>query len=268
VRVFLLAWNVAAPLAFAGLWALGEFWAGCGVLFGAHAAALFATLYPYCDWWGPQTVDFAPQNKDVWLTIDDGPDPEDTPLLLDALDSCRAKATFFVIGEKARRHPELIRQIVSRGHQVENHTLSHPHLQFWRLGPRALAREIDGGSESLQPITGQAPALFRAPVGMRNFFLHPLLDRRGLRLVGWTVRGLDGYDTDGDAIVRRILRDVRPGAIILMHESRRDANRRSIAAQCIPRVLTELTLQGYRFVIPPVAEVSDFRIQNQRSGSL
>jgi peptidoglycan/xylan/chitin deacetylase (PgdA/CDA1 family) len=252
MRGSLLAMNLGAPVALAGLLATGHGWWGLGIVALAQGAAIFATLYPYCHWWGPQTTDFAAQNNDVWLTIDDGPDPHDTPLLLDALDHWGAKATFFVIGEKVRRHPDLVRAIIARGHNVGNHTLTHPQFSFWRLGPRALAREIDGGNESLREAIGQATPLFRAPSGMRNCFLHPLLRQRGQRLACWTVRGLDGTDTDCDAIVRRILRRVRPGAIILMHESHHGPDGRSIAEQCVPRVLSELTAQGYRFVVPPL----------------
>jgi peptidoglycan/xylan/chitin deacetylase (PgdA/CDA1 family) len=250
VRGILIVWNVVALPACVWLWQWGHYWAGAGLVFGGHAAALLATLYPYCDWWGPQRMDFATQKREVWLTIDDGPDPVDTPLILDALSRHDARATFFVVGERARRHPEVVREIVRRGHDVQNHSLTHPHLRFWCLGPRRLDREVAGGNAAVEALTGSRPVYFRAPAGMRNCFLHPVLRRHGLALIGWTVRGLDGRDTDSAAIVARIRRGVRPGAIILMHESHRNHEDESVAACCIPRVLAELTAEGYRFVIP------------------
>ncbi len=248
-RVLILA-NVIAPVVAALLW-----WRGCGFwalgpLLGAHAAALWATLWPYSRWWGPQVVDFPAAGYDVWLTLDDGPDPEDTPAVLDALDAHGAKATFFVIGAKAAAFPDLVREIRRRGHAVGNHTLTHPQFSFWRLGPASLSREIDSASRVLEPLLGAPPAGFRAPAGMRNLFLHPLLRRRGLRLIGWTVRGLDGTSTDRARIVRRLVDGARPGAILLLHEGKRDRHGRSIARDCVPAVLSALTARGYRFVIP------------------
>jgi peptidoglycan/xylan/chitin deacetylase (PgdA/CDA1 family) len=256
VRALLIVWNVLAIPAWVWLWTAGHFWPGAGLVVSGHAAALLATLYPYCDWWGPQRLDFATQKKELWLTIDDGPDPVDTPLVLEALSRHSALATFFVVGERARRYPELIGEIARRGHDLQNHSLTHPHRSFWRLGPGTLDREVAGGSAAIEELTGTRPVFFRAPAGMRNCFLHPVLRRRRLELLCWTVRGLDGRDTNPVAIVGRIRRGVRPGAIILMHESHRTPAGESVAARCIPQVLAELSAEGYRFVIPDLTTPS------------
>lgn len=251
MRRVLIAANLLAPVVAAGLWAAGHGgWAPVALLL-AHLPTLWATLWPYSRWWGPQQLDFTPAGPELWLTLDDGPDPEDTPAVLDALDSHGAKATFFLIGSKAAAHPDLVREIARRGHGIGNHTMTHPQYAFWRLGPRALAREIDQAASVLAGLLGAPPTLFRAPAGMRNMFLHPILRRRGLRLAGWTVRGLDGRDTDRQRIVARLLTGARPGAILLLHEGRRDADGRSLARDCVPAVLSALTAHGYRFVIPP-----------------
>lgn len=253
MRCALILANIFAPVAAVALWRDGHGWGGLAALLAVHLATLWATLWPYSRWWGPQQLEFAPAEKTVWLTLDDGPDPEDTPALLDALDAHGAKATFFVIGAKAARHPELVRAIAARGHAVGNHTMTHPQFAFWRLGPKALAREVDEAAAVLRLLLGSAPTQFRAPAGMRNHFLHPLLRARGLNLTGWTVRGQDGRDTDRQRIVRRVLTGARPGAILLLHEGRRDAGGRSLARDCVPAVLSALTSQGYRFVIPTSA---------------
>jgi peptidoglycan/xylan/chitin deacetylase (PgdA/CDA1 family) len=248
-RVLILA-NVIAPAAAAALWWNDSGWWALAPLLLVHLPSLWATLWPYACWWGPQQLEFAPSGKELWLTIDDGPDPEDTPVILDALDSHRARATFFLIGQKAAAHPELVREIARRGHGIGNHSMTHPQFSFWRLGPAALAREIDQVAHVLQPLLASSVGLFRAPAGMRNLFLHPLLHRRGLKLIGWTVRGLDGRDTDRTRIVQRLLDGSRPGAILLLHEGKRDRSGKSLARDCVPAVLSALTARGYRFVIP------------------
>lgn len=253
MRLFLLAANVLAPALAAWAWWRGQGWWALAGIFAVHMLTLWATLWPRCRWWGPQLLEMDTAEKEVWLTIDDGPDPEDTPVLLDALDAHGAKATFFLIGEKAARWPELAREIARRGHMVGNHTMTHPQYAFWRLGPRALARELDLASSTLRDILGEEPALFRAPAGMRNFFLHPLLRARGLPLIGWSARGLDGHDTDRERILRRVLRGVRPGAILLLHEGKRDAAGRPLAQDCVPRLLEELRARGYRSRALPAA---------------
>ncbi len=87
---------------------MGNFWLGLVLLFGAHLFALIATLVPDCAWWGPLLSHVAPSGKSIWLTIDDWPDPEDTPAILEILREHGAKATFFLIGERAERWPDLV----------------------------------------------------------------------------------------------------------------------------------------------------------------
>jgi peptidoglycan/xylan/chitin deacetylase (PgdA/CDA1 family) len=110
--------------------------------------------------------------REVAITIDDGPDPEVTPAVLDLLDAHGARATFFCIAEQARAQPALCREITRRGHSVQNHSERHSHL-FSMLGPRGLADEIGRAQQTLADITGQRPSFFRAPAGLRS----PLLRR-------------------------------------------------------------------------------------------
>jgi peptidoglycan/xylan/chitin deacetylase (PgdA/CDA1 family) len=154
----------------------------------------------------------------ILITIDDGPDPRDTPVLLDLLDAFQAKAVFFVIGEKVRAHPELAREIVRRGHELGNHTLSHPAATFWCAGPKCTRREIEGGSRAIEEATGVKPRWFRAPVGHRNLFTHPIAGELGMEVVAWRRRGFDAVERDVEKVLRRIL-PVTPGDIVLVHES-------------------------------------------------
>jgi peptidoglycan/xylan/chitin deacetylase (PgdA/CDA1 family) len=184
--------------------------------------------------------------KGIWLTLDDGPDPTDTPAILDLLDRHVAKATFFVIGEKAAKHPELIREIHRRGHQLGNHSWSHPHLSFWRLGPVATYWEIVKCQRVIKEITGEAPKIFRAPVGHYNIFVHPVLKQEGLRLIGWNSRGFDAGGYPLAEVTRRIRDTARDGSIVLAHEAT------PIALEVVKTILALAEENGWEVAIPDV----------------
>lgn len=180
----------------------------------------------------------------VWLTIDDGPDPGTTPRLLELLDKHGAKATFFVIGEKVERHPELTREIVARGHQLGNHTLGHPSASFWGGGPGRTRREIEGGSRVIEKVAGVVPRWFRAPVGHSNYFTHPVTGEAGMRVIGWTRRGLDGVSLDVPAVLRRLTRGMRRGDILVIHDAR------PAAGQVLEGLLERIAEAGLRCEVP------------------
>ena len=168
------------------------------------------------------------------LTIDDGPDPVDTPVILDLLDQHGVKAVFFVIGEKVRRYPELAKEIVARGHELANHTMTHPQHSMWSAGPKRMRREITECSEVIEEVTGQSPRWFRAPVGHRNFFTHPIASELGMEVVAWSRRGFDTLDRDVEVIVSDLTDDLDRGEILLLHESTK------LAQEVIKRVLEEV----------------------------
>jgi peptidoglycan/xylan/chitin deacetylase (PgdA/CDA1 family) len=128
-----------------------------------------AGLWPRSRSLGPNWVRLPAGVEQIAITIDDGPDPVVTPQVLDLLDRFGARASFFCIGEQARRHPELCREIVRRGHAVENHSQNHHH-HFALFGPWRMAREIATGQETLTGISGQRPLFFRPTAGLRNPF--------------------------------------------------------------------------------------------------
>ena len=236
------AWHHATAL---GLWTLAA-------MFAVHTVLLYGTLRPNNRMFGPVlTAIPAPQGDEVWLTVDDGPDPHDTPRLLDLLDAADARATFFVRGDRARAHPALVREILRRGHGLGNHTDTHPQATFWCLGPRRMAREISDCQATLQTITGTLPGLFRAPVGMVNPFVHPAARACGLQLVGWSARGFDGIAGATPAeVVRRLLADLRPGGIALLHEGRRGPNGEAVNVRAMQLLLDELRTRRWRAVLP------------------
>lgn len=191
-------WTVASQVL------LGSFWA-CG------------TFLPNSRLFGP--VFNRVEGEGALLSIDDGPDPVDTPALLDLLDRHGRKAVFFVIGDKVRRYPDLAREIVRRGHQIGNHTMSHPAGSMWCAGPARTRREIAECSRVIEEVTGVKPRWFRAPAGHRNWFTHPVLREQGMELVGWRKRAFDAVRRDVPRIVQRLTADVRDGDIILLHEA-------------------------------------------------
>ncbi|MBV9889943.1 MAG: polysaccharide deacetylase family protein [Rhizobacter sp.] len=194
-------------------WALGAVAAN-------HAVLAAGGLLPRSRWLGSNWTrlpDFAAARREVALTIDDGPDPDVTPALLDLLDQRGARATFFCIATSARRHAALCREIVARGHSVQNHTARHSHT-FSLLGPKAIAREIAAAQETIAAITGELPRFFRAPAGLRNPFLAPVLQRLDLQLVSWTRRGFDTVRRDADAVLARLVRGLGAGDILLAHD--------------------------------------------------
>jgi peptidoglycan/xylan/chitin deacetylase (PgdA/CDA1 family) len=219
-------------------------------IFLSHILLLYATLTPNSQWLGPVMRSFETDKPEVWLTIDDGPSPEHTVAMLDLLDRFGARATFFVIGRRAEQYPHLLTEILSRGHEIANHTYSHPIGTFWMAGPRRIGLEIDLGAELLRTGPGRPARFFRAPVGLKNLFVHPEVDRRGLILVGWAVRGLDTVRRDPVQVARGILRDRKPGAIIVLHEGHRVAKNPEFNPQCLELTLSGLTEQGYQCVIP------------------
>lgn len=253
-RIILLGFATIAPVIALALIRTHIFFA-LTPLFASHLLLLFATLNANNQWWGPVVTTFRTAEPEVWLTIDDGPSPAHTARMLDVLDRFDARATFFVIGSHAEKHPHLMTEILARGHSVANHTLSHQHSTFWCAGPVRIAREIDGCAELLRPTETRPNVVFRAPVGMKSPFLHAALRARGLLLIGWTVRGLDTVLRDAEKVVGRIERGVKHGAIIVLHEGQQIDRDPEFSLRCLELTVQRLSARGYRFVIPSVEQL-------------
>ncbi len=240
-RRFILGFALAAALFFVATIFWHPFLA-LGVLFLSHLLILFPTLVANCQWWGPVVTHFETPRREVWLTIDDGPDPVHTPRFLALLERFDAQATFFVIGNRAAKFGSELKAIREAGHQIAHHTATHPSATFWCLPPARLAAEIDPDNISTR--------YFRAPAGLKNFFVHPALQRRELLLIGWTVRGLDTVSRNADAVAARIMRQVKPGAIVLLHEGHRTETDPDFHPRCLEQTLFALTKANYRCVLP------------------
>lgn len=223
------------------------FWLGPDLLLAYH---LFV---PRAQGLGRTHRRFTTPRREVWLTIDDGPDPKDTPRILALLAQHGARATFFVIGEKAAAHPELINAITAAGHEVAHHTHTHPLATFWCASPGRVARELDEALIVLARV-GVRPTRFRAPAGIRNLWLAPALRTRGLASVGWSGRGLELRSGDASAVSARVLRHLTRGAILLLHEG--PPVRDAIRVHAIRLTLERLRNLGYACVIPQTDQLS------------
>ncbi|KVE09873.1 polysaccharide deacetylase family protein [Burkholderia anthina] len=213
-------------------------WAVGGVA-ASHLALTAAGLWPRSTLLGPNWTRLpAGAGRRIALTIDDGPDPDVTPRVLDLLDRYDARATFFCIGDLARRHPRWIEAIVARGHAVENHSQRHRHT-FSLSGPAALRREIAAAQQTLTDVAGTRPLFFRAPAGLRNPFLEPVLCEFGLQLASWTRRGFDTRARDAATVTRRLLHGLDARDILLVHDGHaaRDARGEPVVLDVLPAVL-------------------------------
>lgn len=251
MRRLILAFAIVAPILLIAFWNVSPILA-IAILAVSHALLLYPTLRPNVQWLGPVVTRFEPRGQEVWLTIDDGPAADTVPLL-ETLASRGVTATFFVKGALAEGSPDLMREIVRRGHSVANHSQTHPSATFWCLPPRRIAGEIDACNRALAAITGSTPQWFRAPVGMKNPFVHPLLAGRGMQLIGWSARAFDTVVGDVERVRAAIARAVSPGAIVLMHQGQ------PTSVACIDAVIADLKQRGYEFVVPEAGRLKTKR---------
>lgn len=222
-----------------------------------HALLTATGLWPRSTWLGRNVLSLpaaAQQRRAVAVTLDDGPDPDITPQVLDILDAHGARATFFCIAKQAERHPALAREIVRRGHSVQNHSLQHRH-NFSLLGPAGLKREIGAAQDRLAQITGQRPTCFRAPAGLRNLFLDPVLHALGLQLVSWTRRGFDTRQNDPQAVLAHLTRGLAAGDIVLLHDRHGApmADGRPVVLAALPALLQAIAAAGLTTMTVPDA---------------
>ena len=178
-------------------------------------------------------------NKVIALTFDDGPGPY-TAQLLDILDQHGAKATFFLIGSKVSTQADVLRRMHARGHQLGNHSWSHPELP--KLPVDQIAGEIDRTNDAIKQATGVTPTVMRPPYGAVNSAVLEQLRLRGMSSILWSVDTRDWADRNSDIVCSRAVAGAHPGAIILMH----DIHQTSVGA--VPCILSALKQQGYSFV--------------------
>lgn len=218
-------------------------WAA-GTVIANHALLTATGLWPRSTLLGANILRLsqaAQEANQIAITIDDGPNPDVTPVVLDILDTANAKASFFCIGRLVEAHPSLAQEIVRRGHRIENHSYGHRHY-FSLMGMKSLRQEIMKTQEIISQTTGQLPAYFRAPAGLRSPLLDPVLQSLGLKLVSWTRRGFDTISNDPNKILNKLQDGLSAGDILLLHDGNcaRTNMGQPVVINVLPRLLEKL----------------------------
>ena len=201
--------------------------------------------------WGlPILTRLRTRSKVIMLTFDDGPSPEVTPLILNALRRAHVRAVFFVLGEAADRHPALLCQIMAEGHQIGIH--GYRHRPFVRLSSHTLQTEVEQTRAAIfRACPDAAPVDWvRPPHGFKSLRLLWLARRERWRLAAWSLDSRDYREADAGRVAGIVRRGLRPGAIVLLH----DGPAQAVTAEALPLILEELRTQGYRAApLPPIA---------------
>jgi peptidoglycan/xylan/chitin deacetylase (PgdA/CDA1 family) len=225
-------------------------WLGAaGALVAAIVLVAWATFRVNSSVWIETHWKAPRSSRSVALTFDDGPDEEYTGRVLDILAERGVPATFFVVGERAARHPEVIRRAHGLGHAIGNHSHTHS-LWFHFLHGRRLRREIDACNDAVCSAIGLEPRLFRSPQGLKNWALADTLRERGMAAFGWQVRGMDYMIRDPERIARRVVDGARAGGVVLLHDGGGlpGSVDRSATVRALPMIIDGLRARGFTFV--------------------
>ena len=201
-------------------------------------APIFGRIF----WRGPRDL------RAISITFDDGPNEPYTSQILDILMKFNVKATFFVLGDNAERFPETVRREAEDGHEIGNHTFDHCVLPLW--SGRHIRREIKRTSDLIERIAGVRPKFFRAPHGWRNPWVNRGAGREGCIPVAWTIGVWDTDKPGKERIVRRTLRGLRNGGVVLLHDGRGNEHMAdsSQLVDALPTIISEARRAGYRFL--------------------
>lgn len=230
------------------------------ILFGMIGVVGLAGFISYFEYHGIGCQDGivrrGPHENVVAITFDDGPNPLYTPRILDILREKGVKATFFVVGLHVKKYPDIAKRIVNEGHDIGNHTYTHKDLV--PSTRRMVLAQAHKTSQVIERVTGTSSNLFRPPRGIYSSAVRRLLvDEEGYRFILWTVSSIDWRKISPKAILRRIARHTRPGAILLFHDSgaliRREGASRENTVESLPMVIDHLRSKGYEIV--PVSEM-------------
>ena len=197
---------------------------------------------------GKNIVHLNTDQRIVALTFDDGPSPPYTERLLDVLAKHEVKATFFMIGNRIEKHPETVHRVIAEGHQVGNHSYSHPLLGF--LPPNSVRREIERTDKLLRQVGVTGEIVFRAPVLTRFLPVAWVLAKGNRAHISCNVWSWDWITQNPDRITRTVLRKMEPGSIIVLHDGKasNENGDRSGTIEATDRIITALKQDGYRFV--------------------
>ncbi|MFC7679136.1 polysaccharide deacetylase family protein [Paenibacillus sp. GCM10028914] len=200
----------------------------------------------------PNLAPLDPKGKYVALTFDDGPHPKVTPRVLKTLKKYDAKATFFMLGVQVEYYPKMAKKVAAAGHEIGNHSESHPNLANMNLNE--VRKEITKASDRIESATGAKPTLFRPPYGAINDAVRKVVKEQKTPIILWSVDSLDWKSKNAQAVNKEVMKNVRPGSIILMHDIH------SSTADALPQLLESLKKQGYQFVtVSQLLSLNEFK---------
>ena len=207
---------------------------------GIVALATAGVLFPSLEMYGRIVLRGPRGGRRVGLTFDDGPHPVTTRRVLAALARTNHRATFFVLGEKVRRHPEVTREIHAGGHTLGIHGDRHDRLLSCRM-PAAIGEQISRARDAVEAATGMRPRFFRPPLGHTSMTTVLAARRAGVTLVGWSLRGYDGLRRrNADAVVERLARILTEGAIVMLHDAAEHDDFEPATVRVLPRIVALL----------------------------
>ena len=229
--------------------------AAAGVALAGAGVAVYGAFHRNNNVFGSVVASLPRRSRDekvVSITFDDGPNPDATPRILDALAAHNVRATFFFLGRHVERWPELVARTAREGHQIGNHGYYHRKLHL--KSPAYVRDDLERGKCAIEAAGGGTPQLFRAPHGFRSPWVTYIARQLGERTVGWSLGVWDSDRPGVDAIVDRSLAGIKPGSILLLHDGDGYdiAGDRMQTALAVPKIIAALKLRGYSFSTIPV----------------
>jgi len=202
--------------------------------------------------------------KAVALTFDDGPSPVWTPRILDVLKEAQVKATFFMLGMHVQRYPDVARRVAEEGHEIGNHTYDHRGVFYYK--PEELNKEVTDAEKIIKSVTGIKTKYFRPPKAWLTSKEKKQLKDMGYETLLWSLNSKDWVTFDDRYIVQYILHHIRPGDILLFHDSggvfRPEGGKRKETVKAVGRLIEKLKERGYRFVT--ISQLLELRVKNEK----
>jgi len=213
-----------------------------------YAVATIGVFFPWLQMYGPIVLRGPAGRRAVALTFDDGPHPVTTRRILAVLAGTRHRATFFVLGTKVRRHPDVVREIQAAGHTLAVHGDRHDRLHAFRF-PGRVRDELLRAARAVEDATGVRPLFFRPPLGHTSLTTTRGARHAGMIIVGWSTRGFDGVrGQTPEAVVARVAREVTDGAIVMLHDASEHDDFEPASVRALPELLRLLDEREWRSV--------------------
>lgn len=192
---------------------------------------------------------WTPATPSVALTFDDGPDETYTPRILDILAKHGVRATFFLIGAGAEKHPDVVNRIVQEGHAIGNHTYFHSNLS--RMAPWQVLLDLQKAQDAFSRVARQSPMIVRPPYGALDPAAVEAIGGKGYRVMLWTIDSLDWRGLAKEAIIKNIVPELKSGVIVLQHSAGGPDEDLTGTLEALPAIIETLKSQGYRFLTAP-----------------